>query len=101
MSNLFRGSTEKNLLNNKIISTKEDVLNNDKVKKLINSIVSNNERYNSNRKEMQKLIMKEYIRKIDGVASNEAKSLAKKLGVILEDGHTIVKPHTRHYNKQK
>ena len=42
-----------------------------------------------------------FIRKIDGVASNEAKSLAKKLGVILEDGHTIVKPHIRHYNKQK
>ena len=101
MDNLFEGNIEKNLLNNKIISTKEDILNNNKIKELINSIVNDNERYNSNKKEMQKIIMKEYIRKIDGVASNEAKSLAKKLGVILEDGHTIVKPHTRHYNKQK
>ena len=42
-----------------------------------------------------------FIRKIQGKASNEAKSLAKKLGVVLKDGHTIVKPHTRHYNKQK
>ena len=42
-----------------------------------------------------------FIRKIGGEASNEAKSLAKKLGVVLKDGHTIVKPHTRHYNKQK
>lgn len=42
-----------------------------------------------------------FIRKINGEASKEAKDLAKKLGVILEDGHTIVKPHTRHYNKQK
>ena len=61
MDNLFEDNIEKNLLNNKIISTKEDILNNNKVKELINSIVSNNERYNSNKKEMQKIIMKEYI----------------------------------------
>lgn len=40
-----------------------------------------------------------FIRKINGVPSKEAINLSKKLGVILEDGYTIVKPHTRTYNK--
>lgn len=42
-----------------------------------------------------------FIRKINGEASKEAKDLADKLGLILEKGYTIVKPHTRTYNKQK
>ena len=42
-----------------------------------------------------------FLRKINGTASNEAQTLAKKLGIVLEDGYTIVKPHTRHYNTKK
>lgn len=41
-----------------------------------------------------------FIRKIGGEPSEESKELASKLGVILEDGYTIVKAHTRIYNKQ-
>ena len=42
-----------------------------------------------------------FLRKIKGTASSDAQVLAKKLGIVLENGHTIVKPHTRHYNTQK
>ena len=42
-----------------------------------------------------------FLRKIKGTASSEAQALAKKLGIILENGYTIVKPHTRHYNSEQ
>ena len=42
-----------------------------------------------------------YLRKINGEPSKEAKALAKKLCISLEEGYTIVKPHTRVYNKVK
>lgn len=42
-----------------------------------------------------------FLRKINGAASSEAQILAKKLGIVLEDGYTIVKPHTRHYNTKR
>lgn len=40
-----------------------------------------------------------FVRKINGEAGNDAIKLSKKLGIILEDGYTIVRPHTRTYNK--
>lgn len=40
-----------------------------------------------------------FLRKINGECGKEAKELAKKLGIVLKDGYTIVKPHTRTYNK--
>lgn len=40
-----------------------------------------------------------FLRKITGVCGVEAKKLAKELGIVLEEGYTIVKPHTRTYNK--
>ena len=39
MENLFRNSIEKNLLNNKTISTKDDILNNNKIKNAITTII--------------------------------------------------------------
>lgn len=42
-----------------------------------------------------------FLRKISGKPSNEALELADKLGIFLEKGYTIVKPHTRTYNSQK
>ncbi|MFI3211391.1 MAG: hypothetical protein R3Y64_10140, partial [Peptostreptococcaceae bacterium] len=42
-----------------------------------------------------------YIRKINGKCSGEALELSKRLGVVLEDGYTIVKAHKRTYNKIK
>lgn len=42
-----------------------------------------------------------FLRKINGEASEEAKALAKKLCINLDKGFTIVKPHTRTYNKIK
>lgn len=42
-----------------------------------------------------------FIRKISGEPGKEAKALADKLGVILEQGYTIVKAHRRVYNKSK
>ena len=42
-----------------------------------------------------------FIRKIKGQPSNDAIKLSKQLGVILEDGYTIVKPHTRTYNSSQ
>lgn len=41
-----------------------------------------------------------FIRKINSEASLEARNLAKKLCVKLEEGHTIVKPHVRTYKKR-
>lgn len=42
-----------------------------------------------------------FVRKIKGQPSSEALKLADKLGVVLEEHHTIVKPHKRVYNKIK
>ncbi|MFI3211390.1 MAG: hypothetical protein R3Y64_10135 [Peptostreptococcaceae bacterium] len=42
-----------------------------------------------------------FIRKINGKCSNEVLELADKLGIDLEDGQTIVKAHSRTYNKIK
>ena len=42
-----------------------------------------------------------FLRKVNNEASSEAKKLAISLGVELEKGYTIVKPHTRTYNKIK
>lgn len=40
-----------------------------------------------------------FIRKIQGEPSKEAIKIANRLGVVLEKGNTIVRPHTRTYNK--
>lgn len=42
-----------------------------------------------------------YIRKINGNSSVEADNLAKKLGIDLEEGYTVVKEHKRVYNRVK
>lgn len=42
-----------------------------------------------------------FVRKIKGEPSLNALKLADKLGIILEEHHTIVKPHKRTYNKVK
>lgn len=42
-----------------------------------------------------------FLRKINGEPSKDSLKLANKLGVILKKGYTIVKPHTRTYNKVK
>ncbi|MBQ8997131.1 MAG: hypothetical protein IJ086_00395 [Clostridium sp.] len=40
-----------------------------------------------------------FVRKINGEAGIESQALAKKLGIILDPGYTIVNAHTRTYNK--
>lgn len=40
-----------------------------------------------------------FVRKINGTPGKDAIELSKKLGIILEDGYTIVRPHIRTYNK--
>lgn len=69
-----------------------------------NGYVSNNDKVDSRgvviKREFE-IEIAPFLRRINGEPSTEAITLANKLGVILEKGYTIVKPHTRTYNKLK